>query len=763
MKKHNGWIVLLVLLTLGLTAFFVQAAPAAQPGSGPYPPPATQRPLGPSAATPTQPPYPPPQAPTAVTPFPTLRPSTPVPTPAPSEAALAAQAHLAQRAGIPAAALVVVTDHSAHYPNLDRSFQVVTLLDTRPAGRFYNLLVDLDSGQVIEDTESIWAAEEQAKAAKYGKLQPALYERLQGMRDDETVTVTIWAAAGPGQRLAELETVAQTALAAKYPEARAALERRSKVMDVGDPALAKRIEVEYVAWINAGMSRRVQPLVKALEAQGATVRTSDGLPAVTVSLTKRAILLLAQRDDVGTIYLAEGGEFILALNSAVPTNLAPVVWARGYDGTGASIAILETGNVDFTSNTANCPAGSNNCFRHPGATRTALYREYWHTTLVASAAASDHSTYRGMAPGATIMSAGMTGVTRQDGIDALLWAINQGADVINVSGGWYVPTIQMDVVDRAFDHYARSRYKMVVVAAGNQSSSPSYYVISPARGWNVLSVGAYDDHNNATWAGDSMAGFSCWVNPDSPSHDHEKPEVAAPGVSITGIGMDGNLVTDPNLNSGTSFAAPQVAGLSALLIHRNSALRVWPEASRAIIMASATHNVDGPTGIPAGQDLRDGAGGINATLADTVAQNWNLSAVNPCAGSCWWGILINNTDFPVGTYLYRYFTANRGDFVRIAISWWSHADCPSVSNCNYDRLDTDLDLGVHDPDGQQVSGAWSASWDNNYELIEFVAPKTGTYRIAVYKARANEPSNYLGIAVVRLRRIYLPIVLKNFQ
>lgn len=148
-------------------------------------------------------------------------------------------------------------------------------------------------------------------------------------------------------------------------------------------------------------------------------------------------------------------------------------------------------------------------------------------------------------------------------------------------------------------------------------------------------------------------------------------------------------------------------------------------------------------------------------LADTVAQIHNTSSTNPCTASCWWGISINNTDFPVGTYLYRYFTANKGDLVRVAISWWSNADTPA-NNYSFDRLDTDLHLGVLDPDGQWAPGAWSASWDNNYELVEFVAPETGTYRIAVYKERADEPSNYLGIAFVRLRRVYIPLVLKNF-
>jgi hypothetical protein len=358
------------------------------------------------------------------------------------------------------------------------------------------------------------------------------------------------------------------------------------------------------------------------------------------------------------------------------------------------------------------------------------------------------------------MSAGIWGPDRQDDIDALIWALDQGAEVVNASYGWCPGTTQMDDIDRAFDHYARARNRLFVVAAGNNMPAcPFDFVDSPAKGWNVLSVGAYNDHNDSNWSNDEMADFSCWENPDSPNWDREKPEVVAPGVEIEGIGLNGQLVTDPDQNSGTSFAAPQVTGLAALLTDRHSSLNTWPEASKAIIMASATHNIEGPTGIPSGQDLRDGAGGINAALADTVAQTRNFSDVDPCTHSCWWGIGISNTSFPVDTFLYRYFTANKGDFVRVAIAWWSHADCPSENNCNFDRLDTDLQLGVWDPDFQWV--AWSASWDNNYELVEFVAPKTGTYRIVVYKERADEPSNYLGIAFVRLHRVYLPAVMKD--
>lgn len=291
-------------------------------------------------------------------------------------------------------------------------------------------------------------------------------------------------------------------------------------------------------------------------------------------------------------------------------------------------------------------------------------------------------------------------------------------------------------------------------AAGNSGGS----IGSPAKAWNVITVGATSDNDNPDWSDDQMWPSSAYVNPVSPHNDREKPEVVAVGANVTAIGVN----DVPQTRSGTSHAAPQVAGLVALLIHRNAALGSWPEATKAIIMASSTHNITGPTIIVRNQgDLRDGAGAINAALADTVAQTRNFSDVDPCTVSCWWGLSISNSNFPVGTDLERRFYAKRGNLIRVAIVWWAHADTPG-NNYSFDRLDTDLDLRIKDPNNQYIPNVSSLSWDNNYEMVEFVAPQTGEYKIVVRKARADEPSNYLGIAFVRLHRVYIPLVLRNY-
>lgn len=674
-----------------------------------------------------------------------------------STEAYQARESLAQREKMEIGNLAIVGEYRQESQLLERSFQAVTILD-QESHRYLKVLVDLETEQ-MEDRAAIEELEYKRHQELYGKLHPALDQHLHSRGDEETVLVTFWTIAPDSKSLADLQDAAFSLLFQRYPQTRTAMERGGKPMDVDNAELAERIYREYLQIITSDVAARVAPLVEALQAQGLAVRTTPGIPAVTARMPKKLIQVFAERDDVGAVWLAEGGTPHLLLDKAVQTSMAPAVWSRGYDGSGSAVAILEWDTVDFSSPWGSeCPSGDN-CFLHPGPTRWGADPEQLHASSVASAVASSHPIYTGMAPGARIISAGIQGWDRQDDMDAIVWAFQQGAHVVNASYGHCPNTTGLDVIDQAFDYYARYYNRLIVAAAGNNVFPCALpQVDSPAKGWNVLTVGNYDDKNDAAWSNDEMNASSCWVNPTvNGAGDREKPEVVAPGTSITGIETNGFIAT----KSGTSFSAPQVAGLAALLIDRDGNLAFWPVATRAIIMASATHNIEGYTAIPTGLDLRDGAGGINAALADIVAQNRNTSETTPCAASCWWGYAINNSEFPVGSRQLRYFTARGGDRVRVAIAWWSHADCTSQFACNFDRLDTDLDLGIVGPDGQYVQNAWSASHDNNYELVDFVAPQTGQYRIEVIKARATETFNDLGIAVVRLHQLYLPTALRN--
>lgn len=131
-------------------------------------------------------------------PLPTPSPSSPS---TPSVEAQKALAYLTQRRGIPVQPLVIVTEHLTTFPILERKFRAVTILDTRPGGQFYKLLVDTNDGRVEEDLAALRDAEEKAYLQRYGRLQIALHKRLQEIDDDAMLPVAVWVVSNaPPQR-----------------------------------------------------------------------------------------------------------------------------------------------------------------------------------------------------------------------------------------------------------------------------------------------------------------------------------------------------------------------------------------------------------------------------------------------------------------------------------------------------------------------------------------------------------------------------------
>jgi hypothetical protein len=556
-------------------------------------------------------------------------------------------------------------------------------------------------------------------------------ERLQALDPDEQIPVVIWMAGYPKRPIQEY----YTELAQKYPEAGAALELHGNPVDVSDAELNRKLEQELLALIDGDIQRAKEPLLEFLGGQGHLTVDLKGLPAVAVTLPKAAILGLENRPDVGTVYLNEA-EFEPALQSALPSSRVPPVWQRGIDGNlGVRIGILEPGKIDF----------SGHGYLHTGVVRACSLGADDHKTSVASVAASYHTVYTGAAPGVSVDD-WCTDTTATDIVNGLAEAVST-SDPVNFSGN-FGPFFDLHWTDKAFDY--RALYTTVLVGAGNVATQ---VVASPGKGWNVVSVGAIEDKNSGDWADDEMASFSSWHDA---YNNNEKPELVATGTSITHRGIGGTVL----ISDGTSLSTPIVAGIVALMFDRHSELAANPRAVKAILMASAVHNVAGPSVMPSDQDLKDGAGAIDASLADTVAKNRSYSGTSPCAAPCWWGLGISEGSF-TNSFLYRHFRASRGERIRVAIAWPSNVYCPNEGSCGGDSLDLNLDLSVqylNESTGQwvDISEALSASWHNSSELVEFIAPSTAQYRINVYKYSGNaNGGKTLGIAWVR-DATYLP-------
>ncbi len=179
-------------------------------------------------------------------------------------------------------------------------------------------------------------------------------------------------------------------------------------------------------------------------------------------------------------------------------------------------------------------------------------------------------------------------------------------------------------------------------------------VISPGLGYSVITVGGFEDNNTATWSDDKMWVNSSYVDPRSLNGDREKPEVVAVAthnstrrVFITTTSVRSGGIIEPVIGSGTSYAAPAVAAEAALLMQAYNNFKNWPEMVRAVIMASADHNIEGASKL----SEKDGAGGIDISKANQTG-----------AGAL--AMLAYASDFP------KHFTfyATQGQKVRVVIN-----------------------------------------------------------------------------------------------
>lgn len=153
-------------------------------------------------------------------------------------------------------------------------------------------------------------------------------------------------------------------------------------------------------------------------------------------------------------------------------------------------------------------------------------------------------------------------------------AVGHGARVINISAGQPGDVGTADVRLRAAAELCRRRGVLMVAAAGNEGCDCLHL---PAALPNVLTVGAHD-------AGGAPVESSNFGGA------YQSQGIVAPGVSILGAAPGGGYAR----RSGTSFAAPLVAGLAGLLLSarlsRRSHLTVQDvrEVHEALVRSAAS-------------------------------------------------------------------------------------------------------------------------------------------------------------------------------
>ena len=189
-------------------------------------------------------------------------------------------------------------------------------------------------------------------------------------------------------------------------------------------------------------------------------------------------------------------------------------------------------------------------------------------------------------------------------IAGLEWADSLEADIVNSSLGYntwddgggytYGDLDGATALTTVAAEMAVARGIIVVAAAGNEANGPWYYVLTPADAPGVISVGAVALDG-------SIAGFSS----RGPTSDGRiKPDVVAPGVGVVVADIRAGGYRGGN---GTSFAAPLVSGVCALLLQAHPD---WgPERMQQVLRVTATDLG------PAGEDTQYGWGLVNALRA----------------------------------------------------------------------------------------------------------------------------------------------------
>jgi len=218
-----------------------------------------------------------------------------------------------------------------------------------------------------------------------------------------------------------------------------------------------------------------------------------------------------------------------------------------------------------------------------------------HGTIVASiiAAQPGELPIVGIAPGIRVMDVRFLDSSNsfrasdwKTFIKAIEYAVDNGADIINLS------IFANGRPPRDFEKALASATARGVIVVGITGNLGETEVMYPGKLASVVAV-------SATTRSDLLAGFS-----------NQGPEVAlcAPGEAITALTKGGRAATQ----SGTSFAAPHVVGILALIL--SIAPQLSPAEAVAILQATAVDLG------PRGDDEMYGSGLVNALEALREAQ-----------------------------------------------------------------------------------------------------------------------------------------------
>jgi len=364
--------------------------------------------------------------------------------------------------------------------------------------------------------------------------------------------------------------------------------------------------------------------VDVLKTFGKVKRTFSIIPAAVMRVDKDSIYRLATLDFVDKIW--PNAKVRALLDTSVADIGATYVWETyGYDGSGITIAIIDTGidashvaldDLDDDPNTWDPKVIAFKDFINglddldPSDGMDA-YDDNGHGTHVAGIAAGTGAPdylYIGVAPKANLVGIKVLDESGSGTLESVIagieWAVENkdtyNIRVINLSLG--ASLIQNDgtsPVAIAVDKAVLSGI-VAAVAAGNEGPRPNS-ISSPGDAHLAITVGAAFD------SGEGNKGAVASFSSQGPTDDGRiKPDITAPGVYI--MAPEANTGTGYIEHSGTSMATPHIAGVVALLLQADPNL----DPAQVKYILTRTTQVDYYSGNP---DNTEGYGYVDVATA----------------------------------------------------------------------------------------------------------------------------------------------------
>ena len=422
----------------------------------------------------------------------------------------------------------------------------------------------------------------------------------------------------------------------------------------------------------------------------------------------------------------------------------------GYDGTGIKIGVVEfddasvkkevlldTNNVHLKNKFSNGKIIENYSFCGIDESDRTVSN---HATLVVSILCGDEvNGYKGIAPNATVYYApfnkfpsSSSNVSEGGLFEAVDWLINDcNVSIINMSCGVrYTENNQLvyySFIDQYFDCLV-SQYRVTIIKS---SGNNVIRISSPGLAMNVITVGnltkekttsgRYKINNGSSYEEDGIAN---------------KPDVVAFGTNVI---MHGNTNTSELSNTGTSFAAPQVAGTVALMMQANSDLIGKPDVIKSILISSAKSDIYPDTGdyirscyngTTATSDITNRAGGglVNTTEAIKQAIRNDFQRIYLTSSSS--ELVTNRYWFYQNQTIEFTMVYEKGNHTILESPYEVDVNVQILNSNNQLMFDT-----LHASHNENCTSC--SSGIDNVESFKVTLPEAGFYTFRIYVAKGN--------------------------